>query len=237
MRGGYLHNTILLDPIEALFRQADAQTRREYPVQNVTTRGAIDLVATWNGNLVAVEAERKAERTAHDVQKARAAGADLLVIVVPNRRIASAVMRHLNENEVLTDCDVPVWVLAVRSCRRTTSTFFSIVFQPESRNGKKVPPLEIDAMRVRWNRVFACLGVLGLIVFALVHWAGHRGVPGTSSGCAGVVLRYFLEILSMKYDMDVDTRKPTPLFGCTAGRHNRSMDRDPVLGPAGARTH
>ena len=26
-------------------------------------------------------------------------------------------------------------------------------------------------MRIRWNRVFACLGVLGLIVFALTHWA------------------------------------------------------------------
>ena len=126
MRGGYLHNTILLDPIEAFFRQAGARTRREYPVRNATTRGAIDLAASWDDALVAVEAELTPDRVDRDVQKAHAAGADLLVIVVPTRRVASAVMRHLNGNGGQTGNDVPVWILPLGPALERLQRFFPL---------------------------------------------------------------------------------------------------------------
>lgn len=111
MRGGYLHNTVLLNPIEAYLRRADAQTRREYPVQKNATRGAIDLVATWDDALIAIEAELTPDRVVRDVQKALAARAGLLVIVVPTRRVAAAAIRRLRLNCNPTRKDLPVWVL------------------------------------------------------------------------------------------------------------------------------
>jgi len=111
MRGGFLHNTALLNPIEAYLRRRGAQTCREYPVQNSITRGAIDLVATWNDAVIAIEAELTPDRVVRDVHKAHAIEADLLVIVVPTRRVAAAVIRRLRLNCNHARKDLPVWVL------------------------------------------------------------------------------------------------------------------------------
>lgn len=96
MRGGFVHNKVLLDSIDALLRRAGAQTQREVHVHRDGLRGAIDLVATMSDTKLAIEAELTPARVVRDVEKARAIEADLLVIVAPTRRIADAIVRRLH---------------------------------------------------------------------------------------------------------------------------------------------
>ncbi|GEM_PF-2578436 len=96
MRGGFLHNHILLDPIEDLLMQLGAATRREHYVRSAGSAGFIDLTATLGQHRIACEAELAADRVSSDLRKAQAWAATLLVIVVPTRRVAQSAQRAVN---------------------------------------------------------------------------------------------------------------------------------------------
>lgn len=95
MRGKFLHNTVLISRIAALFHQTDATIYHEYPTGPGRTAGFVDLFILYKTWRFAVEAELSADRVSNDVAKAIALRADLLLIVTPNSRVATAVRRQV----------------------------------------------------------------------------------------------------------------------------------------------
>lgn len=90
MRGQFLHNQILLKPIERLAQKSGAKVQAERYLETPEVAGFIDLSIEKGSVRVACEAETTTDRIPRDIQKAVAFGADFLLIVVPTRRIAVA---------------------------------------------------------------------------------------------------------------------------------------------------
>ncbi len=110
MRGGFIHNRVLIAPIEAFLVQCGAYVRREYPTGPGRTAGFVDLFASYGAHRIVCEAELTADRVARDVDKAVALNATLLLIVVPRSRVARAVRKHLSR---LAQMDFDIWVSTV----------------------------------------------------------------------------------------------------------------------------
>ena len=94
-RGGYLHNHILLDPIEASFLARGASASREYPVKLERRLGFVDLFILLGCLRIALEAELSPKRVNKDVEKAAALQVHWLLIVTPRQRVAQACERLL----------------------------------------------------------------------------------------------------------------------------------------------
>ena len=110
MRGGYLHNHILLDPIQSHFSTLGAITAREHQVISGTFTGFIDLFIQHGRHRIACEAELSPDRVRRDLRKAEHAKATLLMIVVPHRRLAQRVQRAVGRLD-LPHPEGGVWVL------------------------------------------------------------------------------------------------------------------------------
>jgi hypothetical protein len=97
MRGGFIHNQILVAPIEAALRALGALTQREYPVEvSSGYHGYVDLFAVLDGKRIVCEAEQTDDRIRTDIAKAAALKADLLLIIMPSHRVAREVERMLS---------------------------------------------------------------------------------------------------------------------------------------------
>ena len=95
MRGGLLHNQVLLRPIEDLVVCRGATVRREAPTRPGRQAGFVDLFITYRSFRIACEAELTSARVNNDLQKAVALCADMLLIVVPTARVARAARAKL----------------------------------------------------------------------------------------------------------------------------------------------
>lgn len=95
MRGDFVHNAILVGQIAALLSEFGIAARLEFPIQIGTRRKFADLYARWPGVTLVCEAELSADRVWNDVEKAIAAQASHLIIVVPTPRVARLVRRRL----------------------------------------------------------------------------------------------------------------------------------------------
>jgi len=95
MRGGFVHNCILLQALAGEIISVGGQVTFEVAVRVTGGVGFIDLVAQHVGRCIAVEAEMSSRRIGGDIAKAAALGADALWVVVPNSRVARAVRRQL----------------------------------------------------------------------------------------------------------------------------------------------
>ena len=91
MRGGFLHNEILVRPIERFFLSVGGLVCREYPAGN----GFVDLFIQWESYRIVTEAELQWRRIGNDVVKATALHADLLLIVTPTWQTARLVRRKI----------------------------------------------------------------------------------------------------------------------------------------------
>lgn len=125
MRGGFVHNVVLLDPVETHFRGCQAEVRREFPTQPGRAAGFIDLVAKLDRWTIAVEAELTARRVCWDVHKARAIGAQVLLIVVPTRKVARAARTQLRAAGLL-DGDFVVWILPLGAALQRLRSCFPL---------------------------------------------------------------------------------------------------------------
>lgn len=96
MRGGFVHNAILVGRLDVAFRAAGATTRLEYPIGPGAPRGYVDLLATLGGVRVACEAELRADRVAFAVRKAVWLDADYLLLVAPDGTTARALRARFN---------------------------------------------------------------------------------------------------------------------------------------------
>jgi hypothetical protein len=96
MRGGYVHNNVLIGPVEEHFRRLGATVRREYPVRLAGgSPSFVDLFVELGGHRVACEAELTSRRVAGDFAKAAALKATWLLIVTPTGKVAEMSRRQV----------------------------------------------------------------------------------------------------------------------------------------------
>lgn len=95
MRGGFLHNQVLIAPLAALLAEWGWKVSLEHRTGPGRGAGYVDLFAERDGDRTVIEAELSADRVARDLHKANALRVTLLVIVVPDQRTANAVERKL----------------------------------------------------------------------------------------------------------------------------------------------
>ncbi len=98
MRGGYVHNHVLLDPIEQKARRLGAAVDREAAIR---VGGRVlygDLLIRGGSRRILVEAELSSRRVPNDLAKAAALGACELWVVVPNSRVAGSVRWNLSQD-------------------------------------------------------------------------------------------------------------------------------------------
>ncbi len=97
MRGGYIHNRVLLDPIAQNASQLGFRVDREVPIAVGERVLYGDLLIQRHSQLVLVEAELSSRRIANDLVKAAASGACELWLVVPTPNVARSVRRALSQ--------------------------------------------------------------------------------------------------------------------------------------------
>lgn len=100
MKGGYIHERLILDRIERLFKEQGVEVQRQVAtVKGQHTRYA-DLIVRIGSHRLIVEAEMSNRRIEGDLQKAKEVSATWLWIVIPNRMVADSVRRRLRELNV-----------------------------------------------------------------------------------------------------------------------------------------
>lgn len=109
MRGGFIHNDVLIASLLRSFEAQEWSCDTEVPVRMGESIGFVDLVAERDGYCIAVEAEMSARRIDRDLQKAEALRAAELWIVTPNARIAGAAHRTLHRMDVRIARDDAGW--------------------------------------------------------------------------------------------------------------------------------
>ncbi len=88
MRGGFLHNTVLITPIEQFFCELAACVSREHPIRPGRGAPAVDLFIELQHERIVVEAELTARRITVALKKAQTLEATHLLIITPTSRTA-----------------------------------------------------------------------------------------------------------------------------------------------------
>jgi len=113
MKNGYVHNH-LISAVEQQFRDVGAKVCREYPVNVRGRRGVIDLRVDFPCWPIACEAESTTSRRADwDVDKARASGAKILLILTPSGSLATSCRKQLQAKEAQGGLG-SLWVFILR---------------------------------------------------------------------------------------------------------------------------
>ena len=95
MRGGYVHNRVLIDPIAQKAGRLGAEVDREVAME---VDGRVlygDLLIRMGSKRILVEAELSARRIPNDVAKAVGSRVCELWVVVPNLTVAQSVRRKV----------------------------------------------------------------------------------------------------------------------------------------------
>jgi hypothetical protein len=98
MDGGMIHE-FMVSSMKKAFRETGVDVSLQAPTRSGRWPSYIDLLAHTAPRPLAVEVELSSRRVPNDIQKARAVGADLW-IVVANQRVARAVRRQLKRSGV-----------------------------------------------------------------------------------------------------------------------------------------
>ncbi len=120
MRGGHLHNAVLLGPLIEFAATGGARVRLERWVDPL---GFIDATVETPLGLVAIEAERTSRRVLSDVAKAERLGAAELWIVVPTSLVAHAVDRRIEA--LPRPPRVPTFVLTQGAAKHRLAVVFA----------------------------------------------------------------------------------------------------------------
>lgn len=95
MKGGYIHERLLLDRIERLFRERGFEVQKQVGTTKGMCARYADLVVNIGPHRLVVEAETSSTRVKGDLEKASEMSATWLWIVVPNRKVADSVRKQL----------------------------------------------------------------------------------------------------------------------------------------------
>src|SRR5882672_6039634 len=107
MRGGFLHNRVLVERLDVAFRSVGATTRLECATGPTSPRGFVDILATLGSVRVVCEAELRADRVECAVRKAVWLDVDYLLIVTPDRRTARAIRARFDDLGAELDVEPP----------------------------------------------------------------------------------------------------------------------------------
>jgi len=112
VRGRFLHNDVLVAPVAALLREYGVQSQLEHATESGRGTTFVDLLAVRESLRLVCEAELSPDRVWNDVNKAVSLEANLLLIVVPNARIARRVRRRLSRLTVpMIPESLDIWIL------------------------------------------------------------------------------------------------------------------------------
>ncbi len=128
MRGGYVHNSVLLDPIAHKALKLGAQVDREVAIRVGERTLYGDLLIQGGARRILVEAELSAKRIPNDLVRAVALGACELWLVVPNPRVARSVRKRLSQQPVGPGTPGSFILLLPQALQRLDG-FFAIEFQ------------------------------------------------------------------------------------------------------------
>lgn len=129
-----MHEEVLLARMEACFRELGGVGRRQYPTGPGRAAGVVDLFVTLGRERIVCEAELTADRAVRDLAKAHTLKATLLIIVVPNTRVAHSIRKRLasvRPRSCTSGPDIWVFPLGVAIQRFMNSGRF--------RSGRNVP--------------------------------------------------------------------------------------------------
>jgi hypothetical protein len=132
VRGDFVHNAVLVGQLAALLSEFGIAARQEFPIQIGTRRKFADLYAQWPGVTLVCEAELSADRVWNDLEKAVAAQATLLMIVVPNANVARRARHRLSHPKApsvptsLTVCVLTLGI-ALQRLRRLLTLMSSVI--------------------------------------------------------------------------------------------------------------
>ena len=129
MRGGYLHNMLLIGSVQEECARRDINTATEVKVSDGNRTGYIDLVMEIDGYRIAVEAELTSKRIEKDVWKARVARVDELWVLVPNKRVENFLWRRLARLPPSSK-DLAIYVLPLGGALKELSNRFPLIFMP-----------------------------------------------------------------------------------------------------------
>ncbi len=95
MRGGFLHNQLLIAPVIQFCQEHGINAHEEYPTMRGRNAGFVDLFILHGELRIVCEAECSPDRVPNDVVKAQKLEATHLMILVPNASVAKGVERKL----------------------------------------------------------------------------------------------------------------------------------------------
>jgi len=98
MRGGFLHNEVLVRRLRQVAQECGAVVHLEAPVRIDGVVNYIDLAIEKGGQVTVCEPEQSWRRVDNDVRKAVAFGAQRLLIVTPDSHTAQACRRQLRRH-------------------------------------------------------------------------------------------------------------------------------------------
>lgn len=113
MRGDFLHTRVLVAQVAELLYAFGAVVHLEHYTRMEGSFGYVDILARLGSYTIVCEAELSPDRAPKDVEKARALNADLLLIVVPQKRVGEAIDRRLKElpTRDIRSSGLEIWVL------------------------------------------------------------------------------------------------------------------------------
>ena len=140
MKGGFIHECVLLDKVESRFAEQGFQAERQVATHRGQGAGYADLVINLGSSKLVIEAELSAKRIRNDLKKARALKAQGLWIVVPNRKVASSVRKHLRKLNV-REIDPWLCVLTLgQALERARNVFWSFYSSDDHERKEKISP-------------------------------------------------------------------------------------------------
>ena len=138
MRGGFLHNEVLVKTMERVAFRHGATVEQEAPTGEGRKVGFIDLLITYRGCRIAVEAELTDARVVNDVAKATAVDADLLLIVMPTaREVRSAQAKLRREAVGRRELETTVLVTTLGQAIQRLKSAFGLLDQHECSGDQK----------------------------------------------------------------------------------------------------
>jgi hypothetical protein len=128
MRGGYVHNNVLLLPVLTQCRALGAGVSLEHRVRVGKRYGAIDIFADFGSRRLAIELETSHLRVPWDIEKARALNVEDLLIPVPSAVVAQA-CRRVVRRELATQgsSGMGVYVLTLPNVHQWLSNYSRLI--------------------------------------------------------------------------------------------------------------
>jgi hypothetical protein len=132
MKGGFLHNEVLLKPFADHFTALGAEVLAEHPVEPGRSPRSVDLFVVHGSDRIVVEAELTPRRVVLDIEKARVLGATLLLVVMPTAGIARAAERLLagRSRAGMSFARLPLWIEPLGPAKRRVRDRFPLPFNP-----------------------------------------------------------------------------------------------------------